>query len=430
MAGWPERKLKASLAATDMLTPKASGAPPSRIPHPACGPRLELKLTLRRLELGTFCEEQGPPLDSDVHAMPPDEKLASAERRQTDESLRAEREKADLALGEKLDAIDETADAVITLARARADAVLAASRAKTDRQPVVAQRGAGASEIIKERLAADRALNDERAAADETLRGERDEQAALLLRERQETDEDLQEERAQSDGALATRDEFMSIVSHDLRNLLGSMVGFAALIEKKSTDSDRPSDVAMLARRIQRTGGRMARLIGDLVDVASIEAGMLAVTREVGDPTRVVSEAVDTLHAQATAMGLTLEAEVAAAPPLLGFDPARVLQVLTNLISNAIKFTPPKGRIVVRVEQVGNDVRFAVQDSGAGIATEHLDKIFLRFSQVTKNDRRGLGLGLFISRCIIEGHGGRIWVESKLGRGSTFCFTLPIQATP
>ncbi len=359
--------------------------------------------------------------------MPPDEKLISAERKQTDESLRAEREKADLVLGEKLEAIDETADAVITLARARADAVLAAARRKTDRQSIHARSGPRASQIVaQERLVADRSLNDERVAADETLRAERDAHTALLLMERKETDEDLQDERVQSDDALATRDAFMGIVSHDLRNMLSAVIGFAALIQQAVAQPDQAHEVAMLAGRIQRAGGRMARLIGDLVDVASIEAGMLAVTRELGDPARVVSEAVDTFHAQAAAAGISLVTEIATAPLLVGFDPARILQVLTNLLSNAIKFTPANGSIVVRVEHVGDDVRVAVEDSGLGIAAENLEKIFLRFSQVTKNDRRGLGLGLFISRCIVEGHGGRIWAESTLGRGSAFCFTLPI----
>jgi len=358
-----------------------------------------------------------------------DEKSSNPERKQTDESLRAEREKADLALSEKLDAIDEDADAVINLARARADEVLAAARAKTDRQPIAMQGVPPATKLIAdERRVADRALEEERAEADATVREEREEHVALLASERRETDQDLEEERARSDDALATRDQFMGIVSHDLRNLLNVVVGFAGIIERAVVQPDRVDEVVMHARRIQRAGGRMNRLIGDLVDVASIEAGKLAVTREVGDPTQVVSEAVDTMHAHAVAHGLTLVAQIAAAPLQVAFDSARILQVLTNLISNAIKFTLAKGSVVVRVERVGNDVLFAVEDSGMGIAAEHLDSIFVRFSQVKKDDRRGLGLGLFISKCIVQGHGGTIWAESNLGRGTTFRFTLPIQS--
>jgi signal transduction histidine kinase len=360
----------------------------------------------------------------------PHEEKPSAERKHTDESLRAEREKADLTTGLKLAAIDETADAIITLARARADAVLAAARARTDRQPGSAQREPVATEVLAtERLLADRALREERADADATLRAERDEHVALLSSKRQDTDEDLQEERAHSDDALATRDEFLGIVSHDLRNVLSAVVGFAALIEEEVKEPGKADSVVLHARRIQRAGGRMARLIGDLVDVASIEAGALAVTLEVGDPLQVVHEAVDTLSERAATSGITLRVEIASEPLLVGFDPARILQVLTNLISNAIKFTSAAGNVVVRVEHVGHDLRFSIEDTGIGIAAENLEKIFLRFTQVTKNDRRGLGLGLFISRCIIEGHGGRIWAESQLGRGSAFSFTLPIHAS-
>ena len=170
----------------------------------------------------------------------------------------------------------------------------------------------------------------------------------------------------------------------------------------------------------------MDRLIGDLVDVASIEAGMLAVTREVGDPTQVVTEAVDSFRAQASARGVSLAAEIVPPLSLVSFDPARVLQVLTNLLSNAIKFTPAHGKVVVRVERIADDIRVAVSDTGVGIPSHKLEAIFERFLQLDSGDRRGVGLGLYISKCIMLGHGGRIWVESTLGAGSTVFFTLPI----
>jgi signal transduction histidine kinase len=108
------------------------------------------------------------------------------------------------------------------------------------------------------------------------------------------------------------------------------------------------------------------------------------------------------------------------------FDAARVFQVLANLLSNAFKFTPPNGQVVVRVERVDDAVRFGVCDTGAGIAPEKLREIFERFHQLDSHDRRGVGLGLYISKSIVRGHGGRIWVESEVGEGSTFYFTLPI----
>ena len=354
--------------------------------------------------------------------MSPEDQQRRLEREQTDESLRVEREKADQTLEDS--AIDETADAVISRARRRADELLAAARANTDR---ASPPGAPIPKLLKsERSREDHVLQEERDNADEVLREERAEHVALLSRERQETDKDLSHERALSDDALATRDEFLAIVSHDLRNLLNGIVGSATLIEKGTLQTDLVAQVVTHARRIQRAGARMNRLVGDLVDIASIEAGVLAVTREVGDPATVVTEAVDAFQVQAATAGLALTAEIESPLPLAAFDAARILQVLTNLLSNAIKFTPAHGRIVVHVERIGDEIRFAVSDTGVGIATDKLEAVFVRFLQVAANDRRGVGLGLYISKAIVQGHGGRIWAESQIDQGSTFCFTLPI----
>jgi signal transduction histidine kinase len=139
-----------------------------------------------------------------------------------------------------------------------------------------------------------------------------------------------------------------------------------------------------------------------------------------------VTEAVDTFQVQAATAGLDLTAHIVPPMPLAAFDAARVLQVLTNLLSNAIKFTPAGGRIVVRAERFGDEIRFTVTDTGVGIATDNLEAVFGRFIQVAPNDRRGVGLGLYISKAIVHGHRGRMCAESQIGQGSTFCFTLPI----
>jgi len=355
--------------------------------------------------------------------MTAEQKQPNPEREQTDESLRAEREKADLALGDELAAIDETADDVIGRARARADEVLAKARANTDRQS--GRVNSRPSEVVaRTRSLEDQVVREERADADETLRTERAEHVALLSVERQETDKDLLSERSRSDDALATRDAFLGVVSHDLRNMLSGMIGFATLIAKDVRREDHAERILGLTVSIQRSGARMNRLIGDLVDVASIEAGVLAVAREVGDPAQVAAEAVDVFQAQASARGVSLV--VGITPDLAAFDPARILQVLTNLLSNAIKFTPTNGKVVVRVERVGAEVVIAVSDTGPGIPSDQLEAVFARFVQVTKDDRRGVGLGLYISRSIVQGHGGRIWAENRVGEGSTFSFTLPV----
>jgi signal transduction histidine kinase len=146
----------------------------------------------------------------------------------------------------------------------------------------------------------DQAVREERDNADELLREERAERAHLLSIGRDDTDKDLLYERARSDDLIATRDEFLGTVSHDLRNMLHAMVGSTALIATEVSREDPAEKVLMHAQRIQRAAARMNRLIGDLVDVASIEGGTLAVAVEAGDPTHVVTEAVNAFQAQAS----------------------------------------------------------------------------------------------------------------------------------
>jgi signal transduction histidine kinase len=361
--------------------------------------------------------------------MSSENRSTTSERAHTDESLRVERQKADDVLGDKA-AIEEAADAVIETARARADDVVTRGRARIDRasgaEGVSKARG---EEVARERRREDEVLRKERAEADHVLRTERAVGAALLTEERGATDKDLSIERSRSDDAVATRDDFLGMVSHDLRNMLSAVVGFAALIAKAESDSPAPHSEEVLgyAHRIERSGGRMNRLIGDLVDVASIEAGALGVTLEVGDPRDVVTEVVDNFQTHASACGLTLTADIAEGPMRAAFDGARLLQVLANLVGNALKFTPPGGQVVVRVMRQRDDVRFEVRDTGIGIAASDLRFVFERFRQVKTSDRRGAGLGLYISKCVVQGHGGRLGVDSIPNEGSTFWFTLPLR---
>ena len=348
-----------------------------------------------------------------------------SEREQTDESLRLERHRADLAFDDEISEADETADALISLARERADALLAAARRKTDQASPLDEP---TDSVKSARAAEDRILQRERVTADHVLQRERSEHEVLLSQEREATDHDLSHERARADKALAMRDDFMGIVSHDLLNLLNATVGISSLIEKEVAEENHVERVVAHARRVQRSGARMRRLVGDLVDVASIEAGMLAVTRAVGDLSDVVTEAVETFQAEAAGRGISLAAEIVPGVPPVAFDAARILQVLCNLLSNALKFTPSEGSIVVRLEPVDENVVCCVSDTGEGVPGDKVEAVFDRFVQLTKNDRRGVGLGLFIAKCIVQGHGGRIWVENRTGPGSTFCFSLPIDA--
>jgi len=347
------------------------------------------------------------------------------ERLQTDESLRLERERADAALAEDADGVDALADAVIAKARLHADQVLSAARARTDgRGPTAPAGGAGA--LARERRAEDRVVREERADADEVLKLERAEHLALLALGREDTDKDLVRERGRSDDALASRDELLGIVSHDLRTMLHQVMGYAGLIALDLSGRPELGHLVEDAARIQRSGRRMNRLIGDLTDMAGIHAGALTVAPVECAPEGVVTEAVDAFQPQAVTRGLTVSATLVAPVPDAVFDPPRILQVLTNLLSNAIKFTPSGGSVTLRLERAGPDLRFSVTDTGIGIPGDKLDAVFDRYVQVTPNDRRGVGLGLYISKCIVQGHGGRIWVESTPGEGSVFSFTLPV----
>ena len=364
-----------------------------------------------------------------------DKQQRCPERIQTDTSLRVERKKVDDAVGMTFSALEQLSDTVIEKARRRADAVLAAARVKEDRMreqanarsPGLLDRSRGRDDAVvrREREHADEVVRREREDADEVVRVERLAQSNHLAALRCDTDDHLLEERSCADDALATRDEFLGIVSHDLRNILGSIMAFAALIEKAGF-ANHTDKVRLNAQRIQSSGARMGRLIGDLVDIASIEAGALAVSYEVVDPAALVTEAVETFETQAAAVEITIIADVAPLVSLVRFDPFRIFQVLTNLLSNAIKFTPRQGHIVVSVEQLGEELRFGVRDTGPGIVSDELDAIFERFYRLASTDHHGVGLGLYISRCIVQGHHGRIWAESKLGEGSVFYFTLPI----
>ena len=355
----------------------------------------------------------------------------------TNESLRGEREKTDLALAERQDAVEAEADDVVKKARETADLVLETAREKADDALRDAAAGAPPAAVAAERVAEDAVLEDERAAADASVRKERQENERalreLLPLERVKTDRSLLTERERSDDALANRDDFLNIVSHDLRNLLGGIVMSSALLAERALGSDdtRP-DNGILAEtlRIQRYAARMNRRIGDLLDVGSIEAGKLAVVTTRGDMGTLVSEAVDAFDALARSSGLVLETELGDDDLGGDYDHDRMIQVLANLITNAIKFTPRGGTVRVRATRSAEGVRVCVEDTGAGIPAGMLEAVFERFWQVSPTDRRGLGLGLYISRCIVVAHGGRIWAESTPGEGSRLFFVLPVRPTP
>ena len=364
--------------------------------------------------------------------MPTSDSQESPERELTDASLRQEREKADREMTANRAATEKHADEVVEHARENADAVLIAAREKEDKAADANKPNDIQTAIAEDREVEDAILRDERAAADKIVRRERDVRARMLTRhlplERDATDQYLLTERARSDDALASRDDFLGMVSHDLRDLLnGIVVSSQFLAQKLENHSDRAL-LLLETTRIERYGARMNRLIGDLVDVASIDAGKLAMQTGQGDVASLVVEAVEALQITASARGVSLETHDLLEPCLAEFDYDRMLQVLANLIANSIKFTSRGGSVRVHCERVGESFEFCVDDTGEGIPPAMLEAVFERFWQVGKNDRRGLGLGLYISRCIVEAHGGNIRAESSPGQGTRMFFTLPVSA--
>lgn len=351
------------------------------------------------------------------------------ERDATDLSLGEEREKTDEELATRRADIDASADEVIAGARLRADQVLTGARRKADHKLPAATGSSERVAVREERAREDAALRNERTTADDNLSMERDERrralAALLALEREQTDEHLLLERHRADAAIGSRDDFLGMVSHDLRNMLGAMaLSATSLSTIRCQDEAVASGLVRTAQRIQHYTARMDRLVGDLLDVVSIEAGRLALCRARHVPGELLSETAEVFLAIAGRKDISIQIDGRAGAPTLDYDRERILQVLANLVGNAVKFTPKGGKVQLRLEPDGESVRFAVADTGVGIAPEKLERIFDRFWQADERGQAGVGLGLYISKCIVDAHGGRIWVDSRLGEGTTFYFTL------
>lgn len=219
--------------------------------------------------------------------------------------------------------------------------------------------------------------------------------------------------------AISARDDILGVVAHDLRNPLSTIVIQSTLM-KRSRDCCEPEAVAAIAN----AAGRMDRLVGDLLDVHRMEAGRLLVVGDRVSAGSLIDAACASQKTLAEAAGVQLVCESGPDVGEVWADRDRVLQVLENLVGNALKFTPRGGRIALGARVVDGEVVFSVSDTGRGIAPEELRRVFERFWQRRKDEMRGTGLGLAIARGIVEAHGGRIWVDSKVGEGTTFFFTL------
>jgi signal transduction histidine kinase len=345
------------------------------------------------------------------------------EREHTNQSLRSERDASDAGSRRELPPAETSLDSERAADELR----------DTQVQENDAIEGTGSSSRPGARLAESRARGDaslrvERALADELLDPREEEyaraNAKLLVLERQRTDADLLTERARSDEALANRDDFLGIVSHDLRNLIYGITLTAELTATHSVDDPEWRTAVEGAKQIQSYAARMSRLVRDLQDVASIDSGNLQISPARRDSTSLITEIVDSFRPTAAAKHIVLESTVSG-PALAQFDHDRMMQVLSNLLTNAIKFTSEGGSVQLSRDREAGMLRFTVKDTGVGINPDHVDAIFERFWQVGKGDRRGFGLGLYIAKCIVEAHGGAIWANPERRKGSEIVFTLP-----
>jgi signal transduction histidine kinase len=221
--------------------------------------------------------------------------------------------------------------------------------------------------------------------------------------------------------AIAARDELMGIVAHDLRNPLGAITMKAAVMRKEA-DSDR---TRQQAESIENVAMRMEYLIKTMLDVTTMEAGKFSVDIARCAVADLLRETTDMFGVLAASKHVRFEQNAKEPGLAVLADRERMLQVLSNLIGNALKFTPPGGHVTLSVDRQSPMVRFAVLDTGPGIAAENLPRVFDRFWSETPGNK-GTGLGLFIAKRIVDAHGGSIWVESDPGHGTRFFFTLPI----
>jgi signal transduction histidine kinase len=226
------------------------------------------------------------------------------------------------------------------------------------------------------------------------------------------------------------KDEFISIVTHELRTPLTSIRGALGLL-RGGAAGELPPKATRMVEVATSSSDRLIRLINDILDVERMAADKLSLTPELTTAESLVKATVSEMAALAEASGITLR--VGKTPGVVWADFDRVVQALTNLVGNAVKFSPTGSTVDLGAEELDGWVQFDVRDRGPGIPADQFTAVFEHFRQADASDTRqkgGTGLGLAICRGLVEAHGGRIWVSSILGKGATFSFTLPSAGGP
>ena len=392
--------------------------------------------------------------------MPTKEPESSQELRgKTDKSLEDERGKADELLDEKSRLVEEETSEIIRRNRVAADTERDSVRAgmDLDKEHQLDEAGVETSLLDdailnQERDRSDAARIEERKKDDRARERERFQKRliaeGLLELERRETDSSLLEERTGFDleserntallsdeasshdltrAALITRDQYLAIVSHDLRNSLFSIsVGAHLMRGGLSGNSVDPMRLLEILKTIEQGAAGMDRMISDLLDVERMSHDKLDLRLEKVNLLELLQECVDLFAHVASSKSFSMTVQGDPEPVFAELDHDRILQVLSNLVGNSLKFTPNGGAIALSARRHEAEVEISVSDNGPGVPEQAKARVFEKFSQLKLDDRRGLGLGLFIAKWIVEAHGGRIWVASEVTKGSTFRFTLPL----
>lgn len=247
---------------------------------------------------------------------------------------------------------------------------------------------------------------------------------------RKEAESALKEARHLAEAANKAKSEFLASMSHELRSPLNTIMGYTQLLAEETAGSLTEKQRRFIGH-IGKDSQHLLNLINDILDLSKIEAGHLELNKESCDLQSLLTDALGMARPLAAERGVRLENE--AQDTVVWGDPLRTKQVLLNLLSNAVKFTPAGGRVMVSTGQEGDQVAITVADTGIGIPPEQHDAIFNRFHQVgstTRGVKEGTGLGLAITKTLVEQMGGRIWVESEVGQGSRFTFTLNGRTPP
>jgi signal transduction histidine kinase len=361
-------------------------------------------------------------------------------RGKTDKSLEDEREKTDEYLTRKIEKVEEKTSEKVRSIRLAVDHALENQREEVDldkehHRAVADIRHSQLDDelLIRERERSDKFQAVEREAEDRLRAEERVQKQriadALLEHERKTTDRNLLDERVQADIELITREQFLAIVSHDLKNPLAAISISARLIRRSLSPTSDTGSLLENIGLIEQSAACMSRMISDLLDVERMAHGKLTLYPQKVDLRTLLQECGEFFAPLVSSQAFSMTIDTDPEPIFTNLDRDRIFQVLSNLIGNSLKFTPNGGAIELSARKQETHVEISVTDNGPGIPAQAQAQIFERFSQLNVADHQGLGLGLFIAKWIVEAHKGRIWVTSIPGKGSTFTFTLPSPAS-